>query len=118
MSFDKYDDLGDDELDPLSDAKLRDTYINLRQWEDAARLCRDMDAIRACILSDEDAELLRAFLPDHLELERDGGIWNVVDRELIAAELNGDIRILCRICRLVGVDCCKLHMNKKPAVAQ
>lgn len=116
--MDRYDDLGDDELDPLSDAKLRDIYITLRMWDVAAGLCRDMDCIRACILSDDDAELLRAELPSHLELDRDGEIWNVVDRKLIAAELNGDIRILCRICRLVGVDCCKLHMNKKPAVAQ
>lgn len=86
--MDRYDDLGDDDRDALSDGAVRDTYIRLERWDEAAGLCRDMDAIRDGLLTDEGAAELKAALPAHLTLEHDGaGWWNVVDVELAAPDI-------------------------------
>lgn len=87
---DKFDFIGDDERDPLSNGAIRDTYIRLERWSEAAALCEEMDAIRDTVLTGEGAVQLKKALLAHLTLEHDGaGWWNVVDVELAAPDIEG-----------------------------
>ena len=106
--MDHFDAEADAELEALSNVELRDSYIRVGMFAEAAAMCKDMDTISASILSGDAALYLAAYLPHTLILERDGSIWNVVDIELVAFEAVDAPR-----CERCGPLACSMNRHRK-----